>query len=130
MDIDVLTGWSREIQAPVDPEGSMRPTYRHADLLGLSGLAPLWMYVCVNNTGGKNEKCWRGLSCGFIRSVEAEVGDSARTRSDPYAVIVFAGRKRYAGYRQPFHSLKKNTTNRDQTVFCLCLATLCQITSF
>lgn len=46
----------------------------------------------MNNTGGKNEKCCRGLSCGFIRSVEAEVGDSAGTCSDPYAVIVFAGR--------------------------------------
>lgn len=33
-----------------------------------------------------------GLSRGVIWSVEAEVGDSAGTRSDPYAVIVFAGR--------------------------------------
>ena len=46
MDIDVLTGWSREIQAPMDPEGSMRPTYRHADLLGLSELV-LTQCVCV-----------------------------------------------------------------------------------
>lgn len=46
MDIDVLTGWSREIQAPVDPEGSMRPTYRQADLLGLSELV-LTECVCV-----------------------------------------------------------------------------------
>lgn len=34
----------------------------------------------------------RGLSCGVIRSVEGEVGDSAGTCSDPYAVTVFAGR--------------------------------------
>lgn len=75
----------------MDPEGSMRPTYRHADLLGLSELVPTEC-VCVSNTGGKNEKCCRGLSCGIIRSVEAEVGDSAGSCSDPYAVIAFAGR--------------------------------------
>lgn len=48
--------------------------------------------VCLNNTGRKNEKCCRVLSCVVMRSVEAEVGDSVGTRSDPYAVIVFAGR--------------------------------------
>ncbi len=46
----------------------------------------------MDSTGGKNENCCRGLSCGFIRSVEAEVGDSAGTCSDLYAVIVFASR--------------------------------------
>lgn len=49
MDIDVSTGRSGEIQAPKDRAGSMRPTYRHADLLGLSALAPLlfeWERVC------------------------------------------------------------------------------------
>ena len=32
----------------MDPEGSMRPTYRHADLLGLSELVPTeCVCVCV-----------------------------------------------------------------------------------
>lgn len=77
----------------MDSEGSMRPTYRHADLLGLSGLVlTVCLCVCLNNTGRKNEKCCRVLSCVVMRSVAAEVGDSVVTRSDPYAVIVFAGR--------------------------------------
>lgn len=47
----------------------------------------------MNNTGGKNEERGGLLSCGVIRSVERQRwGDSAGTCSDPYAVIVFAGR--------------------------------------
>lgn len=47
----------------MDPEGSMRPTYRHADLLGLSELV-LTECAYVNNTGGKNEKCCYPVSGG------------------------------------------------------------------
>lgn len=89
MDIDILTGRSREIQAPLDSEGSMRPTYRHADLLGLPELFVVSVFVCVcvharvNDTGAKNEKC-----SGGPRKTR---GGSAGTRSDPYAVVVFAG---------------------------------------
>lgn len=39
----------------MDPERSMRPTYRHADLLGLSGL--LRVSMCVNKAGRENETC-------------------------------------------------------------------------
>lgn len=77
----------------MDLERSMRPIYRHADLLGLSELV-LTQCVCVReretNTGGKNEECSRGLSCGGIWTVEAEVGVSAGTCSDRCAVIAFA----------------------------------------
>lgn len=55
-------------------------------------LSWFWLSVCVNNTGGKNEGCCRWLSCAVIRSVEPEVGNSAGTCSDLYAVIVFARR--------------------------------------
>lgn len=53
----------------MDPERSMRPTYRHADLLGLSGL--FRVSVCVNNTGGENETCcrrWEGGDCPVVLS--------------------------------------------------------------
>lgn len=67
----------------------------------------------VDNTGGKNEECCSGLSCGFIRSVEAEVGDSAGTCSDPFAVIVFSGGYSYAGQRDAFLSQKKYCRSGD-----------------
>lgn len=77
----------------MDLERSMRPIYRHADLLGLSELVlTQCVCVCETNTGGKNEECSRGLSCVGIWTVEAEVGVSAGTCSDRCALIAFAVR--------------------------------------
>lgn len=91
MDIDILTGWSWKIQAPMDCERSMRPTYRHADLLSLSELVPS---DCVWITQVEKMK-------NVVVSVEAEVWDSAGTWSDQFSVIVAAGRQCYAGQHNP-----------------------------
>lgn len=89
----------------MDPEGSMRPTYRHADLLGLSELVPTecgCVCVCVSNTGGRNVV--GGCPVALSGQWRQRWGDSAGTRSDPYAGIVFAGRKCNAGQHQPLPS--------------------------
>lgn len=83
--------WMIRRDPGTDGSGGVNETYLQACWF----TEPVWAgsdRVCVNNTDGRNERCCRGLSCGGIWSVEAEVGDSAGTRSDPCAVIVFAGR--------------------------------------
>lgn len=63
------------------------------------------MRACVNYTGGQNDECCQRLSCGVMRSAEAEVGGSAGTCSALYVVLVFTWRQCRAGRR--FSSLKE-----------------------
>lgn len=84
MDIDVLTGWSREIQAPMDPEG-VNETYLQACWFTGPVLAGSES-VCVINTGGKNEDC-----CWVLSSAESSTygGTGGGTYIALYAPIVF-----------------------------------------